>query len=138
MKWYEDLIYIKMCEKAEEIQKDGLEYGDYWISGLAIKFKDYKNFIKLVSCKGITIGCLHIWLPRQDQLQTMYREYCYSSKLPSLPSDWWYISNRFHDFLHEGDYYINFNSMEQLWLAFVMKELYKKIWNGKNWIKGVK
>jgi len=25
-------------------------------------------------------------------------------------------------------------SMEQLWLAFVMKEKYKKIWNGEKWI----
>jgi len=27
------------------------------------------------------------------------------------------------------------DSMEQLWLAFVMKEKYNKIWNGENWIK---
>lgn len=26
-------------------------------------------------------------------------------------------------------------SMEQLWLAFVMKERYSKIWNGEEWIK---
>ena len=26
-------------------------------------------------------------------------------------------------------------SMEQLWLAFVMKELHSKIWDGDNWIK---
>ena len=25
------------------------------------------------------------------------------------------------------------SSMEQLWLAFVMKSLYSKIWNGKEW-----
>ena len=27
-----------------------------------------------------------------------------------------------------------FNSMEQLWLAFVMHELYSKTWNGKDWV----
>jgi len=26
-----------------------------------------------------------------------------------------------------------FTSMEQLWLAFVMKEKYNKVWNGKEW-----
>lgn len=30
---------------------------------------------------------------------------------------------------------LSFSSMEQLWLAFVMKEKFNKIWNGKNWIK---
>jgi len=27
-----------------------------------------------------------------------------------------------------------FHSMEQLWLAFVMKSLYSKIWDGDDWI----
>ena len=26
-------------------------------------------------------------------------------------------------------------SMEQLWLAFVMKKRYSKVWNGKDWIE---
>ena len=26
-------------------------------------------------------------------------------------------------------------SMEQLWLAFVMKENYNKVWSGNDWIK---
>ena len=28
-----------------------------------------------------------------------------------------------------------FASMEQLWLAFVMKELYSKVWNGEDWVE---
>jgi len=28
-----------------------------------------------------------------------------------------------------------FHSMEQLWLAFVMKELYNKQWSGEEWVK---
>lgn len=27
-----------------------------------------------------------------------------------------------------------FKTMEQLWLAFVMKECFNKTWNGKQWI----
>lgn len=30
-------------------------------------------------------------------------------------------------------YWEKFNSMEQLWLAFVMYELYKKKWDGNQW-----
>jgi hypothetical protein len=26
-------------------------------------------------------------------------------------------------------------SPEQLWLAFVMKEKYNKVWNGEDWVK---
>lgn len=29
-----------------------------------------------------------------------------------------------------------FKSWEQLWLAFVMKEKFNKVWNGKGWING--
>ncbi len=28
----------------------------------------------------------------------------------------------------------SFTSMEQLWLAFVMKEKYNKVWDGEEWI----
>ena len=33
--------------------------------------------------------------------------------------------------LHE----CKFQTMEQLWLAFVMKERFNKVWNGEDWIK---
>ena len=29
-------------------------------------------------------------------------------------------------------------TQEQLWLAFIMKEKYNKVWNGEDWIKEVK
>ena len=35
-------------------------------------------------------------------------------------------------------YTCRLNSMEQLWLAFVMKEKYNKIWNGEKWNRGGK
>jgi hypothetical protein len=30
------------------------------------------------------------------------------------------------------------DSFNELWLAFVMKEKYNKIWNGKDWVKNEK
>ena len=66
-------------------------------------------------------------LPRQDQLQAMYGDY--DECLEALY--WWQESNRM------GDYYGynlgDFNSMDQLWIAFVMKERFGKVWNGETW-----
>lgn len=73
-----------------------------------------------------------IWLPRQDQLQDMVLEGGRD------------LSSMFQEFIHlvyeiryrESDPAIKFfTSMEQLWLAFVMKEKYNKVWNGEEWLK---
>lgn len=63
-----------------------------------------------------------IWLPDQSQLQEMvgWR----NGALIYLFMDW-------HTENHEQTDTIA--SMEQLWLAFVMKELHNKLWNGKGW-----
>jgi len=77
-----------------------------------------------------------IILWRQDQLQEIWRrEYL---KRPSKYG--WF--GEFCNFI--GDVYSDydlmnadevFESMEQLWLAFVMKELYGKVWNGEEWVR---
>lgn len=71
-----------------------------------------------------------IWLPKQDQLQEM------------ISSEWykiWNIQSHFMKFAG-GEYPFypycslsHFHSMEQLWLAFIMKEKFNKYWDGKNW-----
>jgi len=74
-----------------------------------------------------------IELPTQDQLQEMlgnelgellellnkYSLYYIDDN--GIRSDFWFVHR--------------LTSMEQLWLAFVMKEKYGKVWNGENWIK---
>ena len=66
-------------------------------------------------------------LERQDQLQEMV-----GLELPLLES-------RFHGWLkNEAIHRKYLDSMEQLWLAFVMKEKYGKVWDGKSWTKGDK
>lgn len=68
-------------------------------------------------------------LERQDQLQEMVKAdrhswdllYSLSSSLYKLTED---------DVL----YPLATTSMEQLWLAFVMKELHGKVWDGKEWV----
>jgi hypothetical protein len=79
-----------------------------------------------------------IWLPRQDQLQEMI-EYLtdYDFELTSNGTEWFLrytaILRNLDRERIEGE--IEYaTSMEQLWLAFVMKEKYQKMWNGKEWI----
>jgi len=119
-------IYIKMCEKAKEIQEifqcRGLGENDF-------VNRDKSNPKR----KGF---CIIIWLPRQDQLQEMVFGHL-NQKLPA----WITIANFYNAINYTSkqeksiEYYNQFTSMEQLWLAFVMCELYNKTWNGKTWVK---
>ncbi len=82
-----------------------------------------------------------IWLPRQDQLQELLlqnQEHSKCTKAERLGIRFdrlfqvstilrWYGINCGYD----GD---EFESMEQLWLAFVMKEKFNKKWNGEGWV----
>lgn len=65
----------------------------------------------------------YIFLPSQDQLQQMIEFKVSKGDIQRL--------SRFYI---EKD--IKVSSMEQLWLAFVMYEKYKKIWNGTEWENG--
>jgi hypothetical protein len=66
-----------------------------------------------------------VWLPRQDQLQTMIYERGYNN--------YFYYHNRFTEFLDEN--FRDFLTYEQLWLAFVMHEKYGLNWSSerKEW-----
>jgi len=123
-----------MNEMAEEIQGNWKpSIGDFVYRNI-----EFKNDIKII-CEGcydvfdvLAINDLNsppykslIWLPRQDQLQEI------------LEGEYYFYFNRFHNFCSQN--YAKYLSFEQLWLAFVMKEKYNKIWNGNDFIKlGVK
>lgn len=102
-------IYIKMCEKTEEIQKAKPPYGEQWFR----EFYTYYPEDQLV------------WLPRQDQLQEM---------LLNEEIDTICLALNFYDWVKAGLWANAEYSMEQLWLAFVMKEKHNKVWNGQEWI----
>lgn len=143
--------YIKKCEKAEKIQEVYKPtQGDY-----AVRACEYPNYrVGLVSWNrdqgienlrwklldewdGITLkkdgGYLQklIWLPHQDQLQEMVIDKSISGM--GLAYDLW----KFIKYTKGTEYLLGY-SMEQLWLAFVMKEKYGKIWSQEKeeWIKG--
>ncbi len=77
-----------------------------------------------------------IWLPRQDQLQAMLYGKMGGTGLILLVT----LLNRLGE---EGECencidtnYIDLSSMEQLWMAFVMKENHNKVWDNNEWRVG--
>ena len=136
--------YIKMCEKAEEIQKEWEpKNGDYVVYKNVIcltrvgPYPDpilyYGKFSKSwVVCdeevkeiKEILGSDSIVWLPRQDQLQEM----C-DPPLDVLLMEFW-------EWLPKYELGVKYTSMEQLWLAFVMKRKYQKVWDEEKgeWIR---
>ncbi len=117
--------YIKMCEKAEEIhslRRYNLEVGDY-------AFED--NHIIIIGSDRYQYRGKGIWLPRQDQLQEMVKD----------GLAWLHV--RFDEFVRsrKGEWLSgeiqDYDSFEQLWLAFVMREKFGKAWDGKEWNSGL-
>jgi len=124
--------YIKMCEKAVEIQEmrwerppwgsfKTLEKGDYYV-----RFGD-KRHISIYDGDTDDRFDENSWLPTQSDLQEMVRD-----KYP-VP---WVLIKAFARKVYwtSADTAM---SMEQLWLAFVMMETYSKQWlvNSQEWVK---
>ena len=146
--------YINMCEKAVEIQELKIirkskkvtsvpcwqfAKGDFFSSQSGIYVEgglpsfDNGQYYKLSD---------FVWLPRQDQLQRMVYEDCVAN---CEKTTHWELKQFYFELLldahklyawyqSEGYDYDHLDSMEQLWLAFVMKEKYNKTWNGEDWV----
>ena len=110
--------YIKMCEKAEEIQKEWIpQNGDFF----------FTNKVYVWGCYECKKG---IWLSRQDQLQEMLDVNNSKFVKPC------FMAMNFAEWLNNNIRFSNVDwSMEQLWLAFVMIEKYNKIWNSEEWVE---
>jgi len=67
-----------------------------------------------------------IWLPRQDQIQEMMSEHFKAGLDLCMLYDW-YTHNRPYDVGQEWD------TWEQLLLAYYMKTKHNKIWTGEKW-----
>ena len=116
--------YIRMCEGSKEIQKGMHRFLDMFYSVNAPEY-DADGI-----CWFNRDNKKTIWLPRQDQLQKL-------TGIVAIPT----LLSQFNEFVFGNVGYTtqemcNFiNSCEQLWLAFVMKKVYEKFWNGKEWVK---
>lgn len=124
--------YIRMCEKARELQFA-------WEGRLGDVVRHQgKGIIYYTKPSDLLQGDGCIWLPRQDQLQEMMPSVNYENNLAHLAwmFDKFCNSSRANPFQPLAENYVilsTLTSMEQLWLAFVMKEKYKKTWNGTKW-----
>ena len=136
--------YIEQCEKAEEIQpclnnEDGV--GGTWVYGNILyhtapmnqphdrvgyyHVTDEMAVRRCKECgneKDYIKSSKAIWLPQQDQLQDMIKSECPLA-----------LFLKFYRWMDLTDIAGFDDSMEQLWLAFVMKEKYNKVWDGNEW-----
>jgi len=124
---------IKMCEKAVEIQALKPTKFD-WLGNCYFGTTHFhsENEPSLFGTVGFKLANVDaVWLPRQDQLQEMVVKL--GGTLESLLTD--FID--FCQLMSDDGTYVTYvyccASMEQLWLAFVMKEKYNKVWNGEDW-----
>ena len=123
--------YIEMCREAKEIQKKSknYEWGDY----IYLNMGEINSRVTIASSSWRDLGELETWwLPRQDQLQEMMIGHDVNQLL------WDFICFVKHPigngcFDGDNEYVVQFTTFEQLWLAFVMKERWNKIWNGTKW-----
>jgi len=110
-----DCSEIQGGRNATEMDWDWSDY--YYKDGFVGRYDPHENFRILPA----------IWLPDQSQLQEMIEDEPRGQLF------------RLYHFALENDNIIElrnvfqFTSMEQLWLAFVMKELHNKTWNGDKW-----
>lgn len=125
--------YIKMCEKAfkdigispdngcpsQFITKDRMQWPD---GALLLSGSEYE----VRKRDPNIIGQLY----RQDQLQEMVK-----TKDRLLDCSKFFTFACCYGVDHIEDIQDEKISMEQLWLAFVMKELHYKVWDGEDWIE---
>jgi len=144
--------YIIMCQKAEDIQhawmprqcdfiieqevvEQGLsscKQGAGEVQVVDLYYQDQESEGYRQECEDLKNNAF--WLPRQDQLQNIME--------PDIAK----VSFLVNEVLSKPYYYplknvlvepaSVFYSLEQLWLAYVIKEKFNKAWNEEEWVSG--
>ena len=130
-----DGAYIRMCEKAVEcgIKANTSGCCRYWFYIKVLK-RELPLYITLESDVGTFL-----------HFSNAYRNFELSEYVPIFSQEQLQemVEDRFDNFLHmnyEAEKWSSLkeqqylNSMEQLWLAFVMKEKFNKVWDGDDFI----
>jgi len=138
-------IYIKLCREAEEIQRgspikylNGDLYTEYELTSFFwLPKKHSLEILKLDTTGQLIVGAADadlegaVWLPRQDQLQSMYLREMKCSNSHSQVYRATVDIFSWYNAVQSGHH--RYTSMEQLWLAFYMKSVYNKTWEGQVW-----
>ena len=120
--------YILQCKRAIDVQRiwepNG---GDFYVISVGgpkdVQIVCYENWKYLYSQIVYRFG-RYVWLPRQDQLQGMVK-----NRWATI----WGMFTGLQGWIRNTAIIHKNWSMEQLWLAFVMKEKFNKTWNGIDW-----
>ena len=128
------------CSNASDITtilgiSDSSRHYDY-ISGKPV-IGDVNDYALYPEGGWVSFDCTEkenlIWLPTQEQLQEILYDCCRNKAkiLECFQSVSNYMIIRFSEFIYrDKNRDFDFNCS---WLAFVMHELYNKIWTGKDW-----
>jgi hypothetical protein len=144
--------YILQCQKATEIQAmrpvgQDFEAGDFYGTHEKIRSGEHKGEVRWMAwvaengeCGMDQRGKTDVFLPRQDQLQemvlpTIRERYDNKVILGHTLDDIGRVANWLTDIflMKVREHGLKSNSMEQLWLAFLMWERYQKRWDGGDW-----
>jgi len=134
--------FIRMCEQAEEIQDQWRQPFKSYIGDLYWQGEEYLMIPEACICVTEIMfqpKDEHIWLPTQEQLQEML---FLKSSIFDGYSNVISMVYQFHLWLNEKFYgyymhkpYPKGNILNELWLSFVMKEKYNKIWTSEKWVR---
>jgi hypothetical protein len=121
--------YIEMCESAGVIQEQWKpDFGDFFVSMSSGQTSPCLSILSELEKKMPYLKTIKaVWLPRQDQLQEMLIEK-YATP--------WDLAIAFSNVLmaDKASYFDTFDSMEKLWLAFIMLEKGNKKWKDGAWV----
>lgn len=128
--------YIKMCERAEEIQNDWiLHKGDYYYHKLNNKISFVSGWFEARTAENAVLMTHYhgrlIWLPRLDQLIEML--HCMEAKDPFKVHLTLAIIDAVYGLREEQKENYPFTSTEQAFLDCVMENRFNKRWSGENW-----
>ena len=134
--------YICLCMQAKEIQVQWRpRHGDFflgenhriecWVDSVHAGRQIHKGFgITRKESKVISLTP-YVWLPRLDQVMEL-------AQVPGRRFE--SVSQEFYTWTktpYDADFSLPsqlFATLEQSWLAFVMRSRHGKIWNGADWI----
>jgi hypothetical protein len=114
--------YIAQCDCPEIQNNWKVQEGDYYYHG------GYGCCLFVTDVRDVTTTA--IWLPKQDQLQRMMK--AKADKLLIELVNYLQDNQKFYKNGRVKKLYLT-GSMEQLWLAFVMKEKFGKVWVKGKW-----
>ena len=152
-------VYIRQCD-CGEIQNHEPSEGDWYLAPHDTGFNKIRG-MGGIFCHDATIDPAdhgiddsYIFLPTQSQLQEMVdipspknlvevydfafqnaMSACSSCINEKMLAEWQSGGNFYKECIKAVG--ARYGSMEQLWLAFVMSQLYQKTWSGTEWINEV-